>query len=170
MRVLVTAASRHSATSEMAKVIADTLEARGIEVVLRRPELVGHLTGYDAVVLGSAIYFGRWLEPVTQLVERTGTQMRAIPVWLFSSGPIGDLSEGTELSADTESMLHATGAREHRLFGGRLDRDRLSLAERAITRLLRVAESDHRSWADITTWAEGIAASLEADARARNAA
>ena len=89
MRILVTAASRHDATTEVAHGIATALERADIEVDERRPEDVGHLDGFDGVVLGSAIYAGDWLKPAKDLVERTSSRMRALPVWLFSTGPIG---------------------------------------------------------------------------------
>lgn len=50
MRVLITAASRHHATTDVAQAIADTLERAGIEVAVHRPEEVGHLASYDAVI------------------------------------------------------------------------------------------------------------------------
>lgn len=46
--------------------------------------------GYDAVVLGSAVYVGRWLEPARELVDAHAEELAARPTWLFSSGPIGD--------------------------------------------------------------------------------
>lgn len=163
MRVLVSSASRHNATNEVAQAIADTLERAGIQVAVRRPEEVGHLASYDAVVLGSAVYVGRWLKPAKDLVERTSSRMRTMPVWLFSTGPIGDPLKPAELPADIAPMLEQTGAREHRLFGGRLDREGLGFAEKAITRMVGAAEGDYRPWGEIETWAKQIAATLKAD-------
>jgi hypothetical protein len=45
---------------------------------------------YDAVVLGSAVYAGHWLKPARALADRCAAALRARPVWLFSSGPVGD--------------------------------------------------------------------------------
>ena len=61
MRVLVTAASKHAATSDSATAIAEELSAAGIETTVASPESVGSLEGYDGVVLGSGVYAGRWL-------------------------------------------------------------------------------------------------------------
>ena len=71
MRILVTAASRHDATTEVAHAIAAALKRADIDVDVRRPEEVGHLAAYDGVVLGSAIYAGHWLKPAKDLVART---------------------------------------------------------------------------------------------------
>lgn len=167
MRILVTAASRHQATKEVAKAIADKLERAGIEVVMRRPEEVGHLAGYDGVVLGSAVYAGHWLRPAKELVERTSSRMRTIPVWLFSTGPVGHPLKPAELPADVGAMLEQSGARAHRLFGGRLDRRQLGFAEKAMVQMVGAADGDHRPWGEIEAWAEEIASTLKAGARTR---
>lgn len=164
MRILVTAASRHEATNEVAKAIADTLERADFEVVLGRPEEVGDLAGYDAVVLGSAVYAGRWLKPAKDLVERTSGRLRSMPVWLFSTGPIGKPLKPDGLPADVALMLEKTGARGHRLFGGRLDRRQLGLAEKAMVRMVGAADGDYRPWGDIEAWAEQIGSMLKARA------
>lgn len=164
MRILVTAASRHEATSEVAKAIADTLERAGFEVVLQRPEEVGHVVGYNAAVLGSAIYVGRWLKPATDLVERTSTSLRNIPVWLFSTGPVGEPLKPDGVPADVALMMEASGARDHRVFGGRLDRRQLRFAEKALVRMVGAADGDYRPWDDIEAWAEGIDSTLKARA------
>jgi menaquinone-dependent protoporphyrinogen oxidase len=57
-RVLVTAASRHGATAQIAGAIAERLTAAGHDVNLREPESVHDLDNIDAVVLGSAVYMG----------------------------------------------------------------------------------------------------------------
>lgn len=67
MTVLVTTAGRHGSTAEIAAEIADTLTSRGIKVVVADPQDVAEVTGYDAVILGSAIYAGHWLGPAREL-------------------------------------------------------------------------------------------------------
>ena len=164
MRVLVTAASRHSATTEIAQAIASTLEHAGLEVEVRRPDEIVDLTRYDAVVVGSAIYAGHWLEPAKDLIDRTASLLSTKPVWLFSTGPIGDPLKPGELPVDVAAMLERSRAREHRLFGGRLDRRDLGIGERAIVRIVGIADGDYRPWAEITAWAEEIAGVLKTGA------
>ncbi len=162
MRILVSAASRHNATSEVAQAIARTLERADIKVDVRRPEEVSHLAAYDGVVLGSAIYAGHWLRAAKELVERTSSRMRGIPVWLFSTGPIGDPLKPEGLPVDVAAMLEQSGAREHRMFGGRLDKRELGFGEKAIVRVVGAAEGDYRPWDEIEAWAEEIATTLSA--------
>lgn len=166
MRVLITAASRHHATTDVAQAIADTLERAGIDVAVHRPEEVGHLGSYDAVIVGSAVYAGHWLAPAKDLVARTSNRLRTMPVWLFSTGPLGDPLKPDELPVDVAPMLDESGAREHRLFGGRLDRHELGFAEKAIVRVVGAPEGDFRPWGEIEAWAEEIAMTLKASGSA----
>lgn len=163
MKVLVTAATRHGSTFEIASGIEEVLKNAGIETVLTVPERVTDLTGYDAVILGSAVYAGHWLEPAKQFVSRNLSALLTRPVWLFSSGPIGDPTKPTEDPADVARVREAVGAREHRLFSGRLERRDLGLAEKAIMTVIRAPEGDFRSWTQIEAWALMIARTLQAE-------
>ena len=169
MRILVSAASRHNGTADVAHAIAMALERADIEVDERRPEDVGHLNAYDGVVLGSAIYAGRWLKPAKDLVERTSSRMRGLPVWLFSTGPIGVPLKPEGLPVDVAPMLEQSGAREHRIFGGRLDKRELGFGEKALVRMVGAADGDYRPWDAIDAWANEIATTLKAGAVAAQA-
>ena len=60
-------------------------------------------------------------------------------------------------------MVEATVARDHRVFGGKLDKRQLSFGERALVTALRAPEGDFRDWDEIRAWASGIADRLLAD-------
>lgn len=162
MKILVSAASRHGSTAEVATRITATLRGRlaGDTVVeVRAAADVDDTTSYDAIVLGSAIYMGRWLEDA----RKVATQIAGHParsVWLFSSGPIGDPAKPAEEPAEIGDLVKTTHARDHRLFAGRLDRHRLGFAEKAMVTALRVPDGDFRDWDAIDTWATQITAEL----------
>ena len=158
MKILVTAASKHGATTEIAEAIAATIREAGLDVDAVPPEDVAELAAYDAVVLGSAIYAGRWLEPARRLVERQYAALAARPLWLFSSGPIGEPLQPTEEPRDGVELRRRLGARDHRVFPGRLNRDDLGWVERTITGMLKAPDGDFRDWDAIRSWAEAIAA------------
>jgi len=160
MKVLVTAASRHGATTEVAASIGAILQAAGHEVHVLRPSDVTGLDGFDAAVVGSAVYIGRWLEPARDLVEREKVALCRIPVWLFSSGPIGDPPKPVEEPLDDSPLAALVGAREHRAFAGCVDRKRLGFGERAILAAVRAPEGDFRPWPEIEAWAREISAGL----------
>lgn len=162
MKVLVTAASKHGATGEIADAIGRTLELHGVPTTVAAPEAeeVAALDGYDAVIVGSAVYAGRWLEPATSFVDRFASELRSRPVWLFSSGPVGDPPKPAEDPVDAAKMIEASQAREHRVFAGRLDKGRLGWGEKAIVVALRAPEGDFRDWDAIADWAVEIAGSV----------
>ena len=162
MRVLVSAASRHGATTEMARVIGGALAEAGLEAEVLAPDDVKTLGEYAAVILGRGVYVGHWMDPATDLVERFAAELAARPVWLFSSGPIGDPPKPEEDAVDVAEIVAATGAREHRLFAGKVDRATLGLGEKVILKAVRVPEGDYRPWDEVRAWAREIANALKA--------
>jgi menaquinone-dependent protoporphyrinogen oxidase len=162
MRVLVTAASRHGATHEIAAAIGDGLTRRGVEAEARAAEELDSLDGYDAYVIGSAVYVGRWLEPARELVEEHAAVLAECPVWLFSSGPLGppDKLQPEGDPVDVAGLVEAAAAAGHRVFAGRLDRGLLSFAERAVVVAVRAPEGDFRDWEAIDGFAAEIAGQL----------
>ena len=160
MRVLVSAASKYGATTEIAEAIARAFGERGLEASVIPPEEVGSVAEFDAVILWSGVYAGHWLKPAKELIERSGAELSSRPVWLFSSGPIGDPPKPQEDPVDVAALMDATKARGHRVFAGRLEKKRLSFGEKAIVVAFRAAEGDFRDWDEIGGWAGEIAVSL----------
>ena len=153
--VVVAAASRHGSTAEIADHVAHRLSEAlpGYWNVCRSdPDNAWSLADADAVVLGSAIYFGRWLRPARRALRRIDDRDH---VWLFSSGPItaaDDIEQPTELGRSAHHP-HAT-------FGGRLDPDQLSRVERWVARRVGATAGDHRDWSSVDAWADDIADEL----------
>ena len=58
--VLVAYASKHSSTAEIAERIAAAMREAGRAAEVRPASEVDDLSGYGAVVLGSAVYAKRW--------------------------------------------------------------------------------------------------------------
>jgi menaquinone-dependent protoporphyrinogen oxidase len=166
MNVLATAASKHGATGAIAQRIGEVLARGGLDGTVSPPEQVPDVRDHDAVVLGSAVYGGQWLEPAKELVHRSGDAFAGRPVWLFSSEPVGDPARTLvqRMSVDPNELpelLEQTKARGHRLFAGKLERRGLSRAQRISLSLVRGLEGDFRNWTEIEQWAEQIAAALD---------
>ena len=162
MRIVVAAASKHGATTEIAEAIATELVRRGLTAEVAEPAAVTTLDPYDAVVLGSGLYLGRWQNSAKSMVDRLGPELLKRPVWLFSSGPVGEPPKPTEESPDVAALVTATGAREHLTFSGRIDKSELSLGERAVVAAVRASAGDFRDWGEIKAWAGRIADALGA--------
>jgi len=160
MKVLITTASKHGATQEIGARIGSVLDERGHQVEVRCPSEVRDVARYDVVVVGSAVYAGHWQKEAKELVEREAPVLRHRPVWLFSSGPVGDPPKLQEVPADVDDVVTATGALEHHVFAGKIEKESLSFPERAMVKALRVAEGDYRDWNEIDQWAMTIADSI----------
>jgi menaquinone-dependent protoporphyrinogen oxidase len=161
MRVLVAVASRHGSTYEIAEQIGRTLEERELDVVVAPVEEVEDVGRYGAVVLGSAVYVGKWLEPARRFVDAHAAELAARPTWLFSSGPIGTPAKPEpDKAVEVDKVLASTGAREHRIFAGKLDRSQLGLGERMVVRAVGAEEGDFRQLDEVAAWASTIAREL----------
>jgi menaquinone-dependent protoporphyrinogen oxidase len=157
--ILVAVASRHGATLEIGQAIAAGLERRGASALAAPTEEAPPVEGYDAVVIGSAVYYGHWLDSARGYVDAHREALAGLPVWLFSSGPLGPpehlIPEGD--CVDAASMIEATGAIEHHTFGGKLARSGLRFRDKAVASALHAPEGDFRDWHAIEAWAGQIA-------------
>jgi menaquinone-dependent protoporphyrinogen oxidase len=161
MKVLVAVASKHGATTEIGQVIESSIRSGGLEVELRRIDEVTTLAPYDAVVIGSGVYSGHWMRPAREFVEIHEGDLKQLPLWFFSSGPVGDPPKPLENPAEVAELVKRLGARGHRLFPGRIEASDLGISERALVALVRAPDGDFRPWSDIATWAESIATQLK---------
>lgn len=167
MKVLVAVASRHGSTGELATELGARLREASagalLEVDVRPVEAVDQIDGYGAVILGSAVYLGQWLPGACALAASHATALARRPVWLFSSGPVGEpLKPDAAHVVDLSSVLAVVTPVEHRVFSGRIERHELGLAERVVVRALHVPEGDFRDWAAVREWAVEIAETLAA--------
>jgi menaquinone-dependent protoporphyrinogen IX oxidase len=70
MSTLVVYASKHGATQGIAKRIAAKLRQAGQQAQARPVAAVDHLTGYDAFVVGSAVYAAHWQKEASAFIRR----------------------------------------------------------------------------------------------------
>ncbi len=160
MRVLVAVASRHGGTQEIGSVIAGALRAAGHDVEELDPADVALIEPYEAVVLGSAVYNGRWLPDARELAQRAATPLSRRPVWLFSSGLATLPASASNSPIEMRDLTERLAARGHRKFAGRLDRSVLSFAERTIIAAARGRDGDYRDLDAVRAWGDAIAAEL----------
>ena len=161
MRVLVSAASKHGATKEIGDHIVETIRQRGFDVTVAEPNDAKPDAGYDAIVLGSAVYAGHWLKEAKALAGRIADSDPRPPVWAFSSGPLGDPPKPEEDPVDVAGIVALVAPIEHRIFAGRIDKSELGFGDRAIMVAVRAPAGDFRNWDEIAAWADGIADTLE---------
>lgn len=172
MRLLVVYASRYGSTRGIAERIAQTLSTAGHQAATAVATKGLRLEGFDACVIGSAVYMGSWLNDATELVRRNEDLLRNMPVWLFSSGPLGtetkdaqgcDVRKSTVPKQIAEFEL-SFKPRGHRVFFGAFDHIKLNFAHRMVYAMPAAkqlfTDGDFRDWDEIDAWATGIAEAL----------
>jgi menaquinone-dependent protoporphyrinogen oxidase len=173
MKVLVAYASKTGFTKGIAEFIGEKLRGRGVEADVREVGSVHDASGYDAFVVGSAVYMFHWAKEAKGFLSRNQAVLAGRPVWLFSSGPVGTKTtnaKGEDLLAvsgpnDIEELCRLIRPRDHHVFFGGLDGSRLGGAMGLVYRTMRrsqavredMPEGDYRNWKEIEAWVNGIA-------------
>jgi menaquinone-dependent protoporphyrinogen oxidase len=159
MRVLLTWGSKHGGTEGIAQIVGQVLTARGFEIVSAPVREITTLDGFDAVVVGSGLYANRWLPNVRRFLNRHLAQLRRVPVWFFSSGPLDDSADHEQISSPTQVAVLAerVGALGHVIFGGRLESTVRDFPARAMA---KTNAGDWRNPERIRGWASQLAEAL----------
>ncbi len=155
MRVLVVYGSKRGGTRGIAESIRDALVARGLEVDVAPVEKVKSAAGYDAVVVGGALYAMRWRRSSRRFVKRNIASLREMPVWFFSSGPLDASATERDIPpvGQVRSLMDRVDARGHATFGGRLAADAKGFPASAMA---KKSAGDWRDPEHIRHWAEDI--------------
>jgi menaquinone-dependent protoporphyrinogen oxidase len=156
MRVLVSWGSKLGGTEGIARIIGEEIERGGSEVVLLSAAELQNVRGYDAAVIGGALYANRWHPAAYRLVTRNVTALRHIPVWLFSSGPLDASADSGTMPPPTQVavLMERIGAQGHAMFGGRMPADAKGFPAAAMA---KKSSGDWRNPDRITGWAADIA-------------
>ena len=177
MKVLVAYASKYGATKGIAEFICERLRQRGLQADVTEVGSVKNAGAYDAFVIGSALYMFHWMKEAKQFVSKNNDVLTSRPVWLFSSGPVGNDPKNAkgqdllEVSGPKElgELERATKAREHKVFFGALDGTKLTgttgffyrMARRSEAARESMPEGDFRDWEGIGAWGDTIAEALK---------
>jgi len=81
--ILVTYATNYGSTQEVAEVIAETLREEGHLVDVLPVTAVSSLDDYSAIILGSAVNYGKWLPDAIEFVQANTEALKRMPVALF---------------------------------------------------------------------------------------
>ncbi|MGW5861544.1 flavodoxin domain-containing protein [Streptomyces sp. NPDC055239] len=163
VKVLVAYATKNCSTAEIARTITEVLRKEGLESEMRPVSEVGDVQAYDAVVLGSPLYAGRWHKDARRFVRRRAKSLAERPVWLFSSGPL-DASAGERDIPPVPAVRRALirlDARDHVTFGGCLEEGAKGRIARMIIKSGK--GGDFRDFDQISAWARGIGATLRGE-------
>ena len=158
-RILVAYASRCGTTGGVAQAIGEMLCENGTAVDVRLAKDVADVSGYRAVVVGSAIRMGRWLAEATEFVDTHRDALGQVPVAYFAT--CMTLAEDTEENRE-EASVYLDPIREKvqpvdvGLFAGAMDPGTLPIVHRLLVKAMKVPEGDFRDWNVIRAWAAGL--------------
>jgi menaquinone-dependent protoporphyrinogen oxidase len=163
--VLVLYASKYGATRGIAERITEALIRAGLRADLRKASDDPNPAAYDAMILGSAVYIGRWRRDAVRFLTRNQQQLQHKVVWFFSSGPTGegrakDLINGWDFPEKLRPLCDAIKPEGITVFHGAIDPQRLNWLERRMIRAVGADTGDFRRWEEVDAWAAGIAARL----------
>ena len=161
-QVLVAYATKHGATAEIADKIGQVLRQAGLRTDVLPADRVIDLTPYTAVVLGSAVYIGQWRKEAVKFLQANETVLADRPVWLFSSGPLGEgdpleLTQAWRLPEKLQPMVDRIAPRDIAVFHGAVDVGKLNFIEKWMLKNTKSPVGDFRNWEAITSWATAIA-------------
>jgi len=147
--VLVAYGTKRGSTREVAESIGTTLREHGLEVEIAPAGRVKDIGRYGGIVLGGALYSGRWHRDARRFLRRHRKTLASLPVAAFGIGPRQNEEAAFERAR------------------GQLDR---ALAKAPDVRPVSVAVFggadrkkgvDLRDWTQIRAWAEELDAVFE---------
>ncbi|RPI34449.1 MAG: hypothetical protein EHM70_02855 [Chloroflexota bacterium] len=164
-KVLIAYASKYGATAEIAGRIGQGLREAGLSIDVLPAIRVRDLTPYRAVVLGSAVYMFQWRKEAAGFLKANEKALVKLPVWLFSSGPLGGSDAvGFLAGATFPKALQHFADRIHpqdiAIFHGAMDLEKLNSVEKYMVKNWKSPLGDFRDWEIIDAWAHSISDKL----------
>ena len=158
-RALVTYASKYGSTGGVADAIGKELCSKEVAADVLLIKNVSNISSYQAVVIGSAIYMGKWMSEAVDFLKNNRDILRQVPVAYFLV--CMTLSRPTEknraevlsymdpiLKAVPEIKPVGIGT-----FAGAMDYSNLSWLNKKILKSKGTPEGDFRDWSAIRAWA-----------------
>lgn len=158
-KVLVAYASKYGSTGGVAEAIGKELCSNDVAADVVLIKNAANISSYQGVIIGSAIYMGKWMSEAVDFVKKNKDILRNVPVAYFLV--CMTLSQPTEkkraevlsymdpiLKAVPEIMPVGIGT-----FAGALDYNNLSWINKKILKSKGTPEGDFRDWNDIRAWA-----------------
>ena len=160
-RILVTYATKKGSTQEVAEAVALRLESHGFATVLLPAAEVEQLDDVDGIVIGGALYTGRWHPDARHFLKRFRQLLASRPLAVFAMGPRTTSEE--DVAEARKQLDHALAKIPDiepvsvAIFGGVVQPDKLRFP------FSHMPASDARDWDAIRAWADDVATHLGAE-------
>ncbi len=153
--ILVAYATKHGSTREVAEAVAETLQEYELAVETLPAARVQDVSPYAGVVLGGALYMGRWHPDAVEFLEQHRHALATLPLAVFGMGPRRmeehDAEESRSQLVKALAKVPEVDPSAVAVFGGVIDPHVLRFP------LNRLPASDARDWDAIRSWATEVA-------------
>ncbi len=163
-RILVTYATKKGSTREVAEAIALRLEGHGLTTTLLPAAEIDELGDFDAVVIGGALYTGRWHADARRFLKEFREPLAGMQLAVFAIGPLTTSDE--DVAGARKQLDHALEKTPElepvavAIFGGVVVPDKLHFP------FSRMPASDARDWETIRAWADEVAETVRTEVHA----
>ncbi len=165
-KILIAYASDCGTTGEIAVAIGDALCEDGNTVETLWIKNVKDISNYDAVIIGSAILYEKWMPEAREFVKNNQDILKNMPVAYFitcmalSSKKDAARQQAIEYSDKICALVPQVKPVSAGQFAGVLDYSKISFFKRILTKAAmarhKVKEGDYRDWNAIRAWAKSI--------------
>lgn len=161
-KILVAYASQFGSTAEVAEEISDMLCQQDFLAEARWVKQVEDVSEYDAVIIGGAIQYDKWMPEAAEFVNKNQAELSKLPVaYFFTCLTLSRRNEKTEQKAQVYAdklMALSTQVQPVSIgrFGGVLNFSKMPFLYRILFKgfstVSGVKEGDYRDWDAISTW------------------
>lgn len=161
-KILIAYGTMAGSTKEVAEIVGEELRHTGLDVDILPVEGVKNLSGYDGVVLGSAVRAFHLLPKTTRFLRKFKKVIREIPFAAFLVCLV--MTEDTPERRATATKFAKPIIRTKQpvslgLFGGVMDPSKLT--GYALGMFKNHVVEDNRDWEKIKVWAKELATLLQ---------
>lgn len=172
-KILIAYCTRSGSTREVAIEMGRIMRDAGVQVEVKAMAEVQSLADEQAVILGGALYVGRFAKQFHRFLMRFARELTKTHPWIFVLGPTENVpkhfataDERARKELEKYSWLHPADVR---IFGGKFDPKNVNLPfpfnlamKLPANPLHKMPASDIREWDWIRSWAKSIAEQLNA--------
>ncbi|KUL21118.1 flavodoxin domain-containing protein [Streptomyces regalis] len=159
-KVLVAYGTTNGSTAQIAEAVAEVLRKEGLTAESLPAGSVARVDPYDAVVVGGAVYAGRWHKDSRRFLRRHRRELAGRPLWLFSSGPLDPSASERDIPPvpGLKRAMTRLDVNGHVTFGGCLQEGAKGWVARMIIK--NGKGGDFRDFDRIEDWARTVADDL----------
>ena len=164
--ILVAYASKYGSTGGVAEAIGKELCMKGAKVNVALIKNVKNLSAYQGIVVGGAIFRGKWMSEAVNFVKTNADTLRQVPVAYFMVCMImhQPTEENRRKSLSFLDPVLQTVPQVKPVdiapFAGAMHYQNLSWLNKEILQSKGLPEGDFRDWEGIRAWARGLDSSL----------